>query len=354
MKLISFYPGPSRVYSNIPEYLYEAYMEGVLSFNHRSPEFSEILKDAISLLHDKLLIPMDYKVVLFSSATECWEVIAQSLTKNKSFHFYNGAFGEKWMQYAKKLKPETAGLQFNQEKELPADHQVDKDSELLCVTFSETSNGTQVSNELIFELKNNNPDKLIAVDATSAMAGSKLVFENADIWYASVQKCFGLPAGMAVMILSPEAVKRSAEIGEKDHYNSLNFVIDNINKYQTPFTPNVMDIYLLKRTLEHSKGIDYIYEKLQNRRVEYREFLESFTDFEYLIKNESVRSDTVLTIKHPDVEKVKQLALESSILLGAGYGDLKSSTFRIANFPAIKKREVEKLRTFFKTHFKRK
>lgn len=354
MKLISFYPGPSRVYSNIPEYLYEAYMEGVLSFNHRSPEFSEILKDAISLLHEKLLIPADYKIVLFSSATECWEVIAQSLTKEKSFHFYNGDFGEKWMRYAKKLKPQIAGVQFDREKELPVSHKVDKETELLCVTYSETSNGTQVSNDLILKLKNNNPDKLIAVDATSAMAGSKLVFENADIWYASVQKCFGLPAGMAVMVLSPKAIKRSEEIGENGHYNSLNFVIENIDKYQTPFTPNVMDIYLLKRTLEHSKGIDYIYEKLQKRRKEYQAFLDEFTDFEYLIKNKSVRSDTVLAIKHPNVEKVKKLARESSILLGVGYGDLKSSTFRIANFPAIKKREVEKLRTFFKTHFKRK
>ena len=229
MKLISFYPGPSRVYSNIPEYLYEAYMEGVLSFNHRSPEFSEILKDAFDLLHEKLLIPEDYKIVLFSSATECWEVIAQSLTKKKSFHFYNGDFGQKWMRYSKKLKPDISGLAFDKEEELPVNYQTDKDVELLCVTYSETSNGTQVSNDLIKELKNDNPDQLIAVDATSAMAGSKLAFENADVWFASVQKCFGLPAGMAVMVLSPEAVKRSQDIDENDHYNSLNFVIENVD-----------------------------------------------------------------------------------------------------------------------------
>lgn len=352
MKLISFYPGPSRVYSNIPEYLYEAYMNGVLSFNHRSSEFSEILKTAIDLLHEKLVIPQNYKVVFFSSATECWEVIAQSLTSKKSFHFYNGDFGEKWMRYAQKLKPEISGLAFDKEKELPINHHIDEDSELLCVTYSETSNGTQVSNELIKKLKDDNPCKLVAVDATSAMAGSKMVFENADIWYASVQKCFGLPAGMAVMVLSPEAVERSKEIGEDAHYNSLNFVIENIDNYQTPFTPNVMDIYLLKRTLEQSKGINYIYDKLLKRKEEYKTFLAEFSEFEYLIKNEAVRSDTVIAVKHHNVENVKKLALESSILLGSGYGQFKNSTFRIANFPAIKKREVEKLRTFFKTHFK--
>jgi len=193
---------------------------------------------------------------------------------------------------------------------------------------------------------------LIAVDATSAMAGSNIEFKNADIWYASVQKCFGLPAGMAVMVLSPKAIERSHDIGEDNHYNSLNFVLSNFEKFQTPFTPNVLDIYLLKRTLDQSKGAVYIQDKLRKRKREYEEFIARFKDFEFLIKNEGVRSDTVLAIKHKDVEKVKKLALESSILLGSGYGKLKTDTFRIANFPAIKKREVEKLRTFFKTHFK--
>ena len=171
MKLISFYPGPSRVYSNIPEYLYEAYMDGVLSYNHRSSEFSAIMKETIGLLYEKLLIPEDYKFVFLSSATECWEVIAQSLTVKKSFHFYNGAFGEKWMSSAKKLRPEVTGVAFDRESELPVDHQVDAENEIICVTSSETSNGTMVRDSLIAQLKANHPKKLIAVDATSSMAG---------------------------------------------------------------------------------------------------------------------------------------------------------------------------------------
>jgi phosphoserine aminotransferase len=51
------------------------------------------------------------------------------------------------------------------------------------------------------------PDALIAVDATSSMAGVELDWQSADIWFASVQKCFGLPAGMAVMVCSPRALQ---------------------------------------------------------------------------------------------------------------------------------------------------
>ncbi len=354
MKLISFYPGPSRVYSNIPEYLYEAYMDGVLSFNHRSKEFSEILETTIELLHKKLKVPKEYKVVFFSSATECWEVIAQSLTAKKSFHFYNGDFGEKWMDYAKKLKPKVSGKAFDREEELPYNLELDEDTELVCVTYCETSNGTQLGNKTVKKLKANNPKALVAVDATSAMAGTNLDFENADIWYASVQKCFGLPAGMSVMLLSPRAVERSRGLGENDHYNSLNFVLDNFEKFQTPFTPNILDVYLLMRTLENSKGANYIHEKLQARKKDYESFINSFQDFDFLIKNPDVRSDTVLAIEHKEVEKLKKRAMESSILLGNGYGKLKESTVRIANFPAIKRREIDKLKTFFKTHYKSK
>ena len=352
MKLISFYPGPSRVYSNIPEYLYEAYMDGVLSYNHRSSEFSAIMKETIGLLYEKLLIPEDYKFVFLSSATECWEVIAQSLTVKKSFHFYNGAFGEKWMSSAKKLRPEVTGVAFDRESELPVDHQVDAENEIICVTSSETSNGTMVRDSLIAQLKANHPKKLIAVDATSSMAGINHDFRYADIWYASVQKCFGLPAGMAVMVLSPAAIERSRWIGEEAHYNSMNFMLGHFANYQTPYTPNVMDIYLLKRTLEHSKGAEYIHEKLLKRKEEFDHFIQDYDGFEFLVKNDGVRSDTVFALKHKEPQKVRELALGSSIMLGAGYADLKDTTFRIANFPAIKKREVEKLRTFFKTHFR--
>jgi phosphoserine aminotransferase len=36
------------------------------------------------------------------------------------------------------------------------------------------------------------------------------------------------------------------------------------------------------------------------------------------------------------------------LLLGEGYGKMKAETFRIANFPALKGKEIEKLMGFLK------
>ena len=47
------------------------------------------------------------------------------------------------------------------------------------------------------------------------------------------------------------------------------------------------------------------------------------------------------------IEKVLREASKADIILGKGYGELLNSTFRVANFPAIKKSEITYLRTFF-------
>jgi phosphoserine aminotransferase len=91
--MISFYPGPSRVYDEIPKYVKEAHRKGVLSINHRSEEFMNLYEETVILLKSKLTIPDSYKIFFTSSATECWEIIAQSFIITDSLHIFNGAFG---------------------------------------------------------------------------------------------------------------------------------------------------------------------------------------------------------------------------------------------------------------------
>ena len=83
------------MYPQVATYLQDAMNEGILSQNHRSTPFMEMLKVCISVFKQKQNIPDDYEVYFTSSATECWEIVSQSLVKNHSHHIFNGAFGEK-------------------------------------------------------------------------------------------------------------------------------------------------------------------------------------------------------------------------------------------------------------------
>ena len=344
--MITFYPGPSRVYDEIPKYVKTAHRKGIMSMNHRSDEFMAMCEKTVGFLREKLSIPKNYKVYFLTSATECWEVIAQSLIVNSSHHIYNGAFGEKWFDYTQKLVTSATSHTFDREEELSP---LKYPGDLICLTQNETSNGTQISNKIISGLRSINPDHLIAVDATSSMAGISLDFSAADIWFASVQKCFGMPAGLSIMICSPKAIERMKSKGEKDHYNSMTLLDSMIDKWQTPCTPNVLGIYLLMRVMKDADHIRETEEKLQHRFQQWTKFLDVSKSFRHLVKNEAVRSATVLAIAMKegfDMQKLKTKARQSGFLLGEGYGDLKKNTFRIANFPAIRRKEIQKLMQF--------
>jgi phosphoserine aminotransferase len=349
--MISFYPGPSRVHDEIPQYVKDAFDKGVMSINHRSEEFITISQKTIGLLKEKLNIPNDYTIFYTSSATECWEIIAQSIITKKSFHLYNGAFGEKWFEYTKRLRAGAKNYKFDQEQLIdPKKYNFGTDEGVICITQNETSNGTQVSNEIIRSLKENNPTHLIAVDATSSLAGVNLDFNAADIWFASVQKCFGLPAGLGLMICSPATLNRVKNIDEKNHYNSLTFMAAMMEKWQTPFTPNVLNIYLLMRVMESVNSINEVEAELKNRYQSWISFFEIHPEFSVLVKNKQCHSYTVLALTgRPEIlSSLKTSAKKSGLLLGEGYGEHKNSTFRIANFPALKGNEISKLKHFLK------
>jgi phosphoserine aminotransferase len=344
--MISFYPGPSRVHDEIPNYVKDAFKEGIMSINHRSEGFVEISKRTIALLQEKLNIPKDYTIFFTSSATECWEIIAQSVVQEKSFHIYNGAFGQKWFDYSKRLHPGAASYSFSfNDKIEPNKLEIGQGYNAICLTQNETSNGTQVSNAIIRSLKKNSGDSLIAVDATSSMAGIKLDFNAADLWFASVQKCFGLPAGLGLLVCSPRAIQLTNKIAERSHYNSITFMSEMMAKWQTPFTPNVLGIYLLMRVLENSPTINEVHERTIERFELWNTFLDERKSIRHLVDTNAVRSYTVVPVaaEAEVIQTIKATAKRKGFLLGEGYGDWKPTTFRIANFPALKKKEIKAL-----------
>lgn len=344
--MISFYPGPSRVYDEIPRYVKQAFKEGILSINHRSGEFMKISEKAIGLLKKKLNIPDDYAVFYTSSATECWEIIAQSVITGKSYHIFNGAFGEKWFDYTRRIRPGAESIPFDVEELIdPERMRMGSTGGVICITQNETSNGTQVSNEALRAVHENNPGHLLAVDATSSMAGIELDFTAADIWLASVQKCFGLPAGLGLLFCSPKAMDQARFTGEHDHYNSLTFMGAMMEKWQTPYTPNVLNIYLLMRVMENSPPVGKVHRKIRKRYEGWIRWLEDLGSLGHLVSNPQAHSYTVVPVTGPAglIASAKATAKKEGLLLGEGYGKLKDTTFRIANFPAIKISEIARL-----------
>jgi phosphoserine aminotransferase len=147
---------------------------------------------------------------------------------------------------------------------------------------------------------------------------------------------------------------RVKENNETDHYNSLTLINSMMDKWQTSCTPNVLGIYLLMRVLKDSDNIKVIEDKLINRYHAWSKFIKGNKMLDQLVSNAGVRSYTVVAMKmkegQGDIADLKKKAKHAGFLLGEGYGDLKKDTFRIANFPAIRRKEIQKLMRFLLRH----
>jgi phosphoserine aminotransferase len=351
--MITFAPGPSKVYDALPHYLQDAYNQGILSANHRSGAFMQLYQETEQLMREKLHMPDDYKLLFTSSATESWEIISQSIVERASFHVYSGSFGKKWLEYAKNIIPGTTSLKLEANQAIDvATLEVSEEFDLIAITQNETANATQVPMGVIEAIGEKFPEKMIAVDTTSSMGGIELNFALADIWYASVQKCFGLPAGLGVLIVSPKAIEKTQRKGERGRYNSLNFMLENASGFQTHYTPNVFGIYLLNRVLKDLEEIQHVDSRLRSRMKNLENTIAQSEKFRMLVDNDQTRSTTVMSVAGSEdlITAVKKAAEKEGMQLGSGYGPLKLTSFRIANFPAITDEEFNRLIDFLKNY----
>lgn len=348
--MITFNPGPSKVYPQIKEYLNDAFDEGILSIPHRSEKFSEIYLSIIDSLREKLNVPIDYSVYFFSSATECWSVISEGAVEDSTVHAFNGTFGKRWYNFSYKINQRVARIELDPDEswELIKEEPGLNTFEMLCVSQNETANGTQFRPSFLRELRKLLPECLFTIDATSSLGGIDLPIQDADIWFASVQKCFGLPAGLAIMVCSPRTVELFYKHNYNDQFNSLINTHQNYLKLQTTHTPNVLNIYLLHRVLKEIEPIQKITEKILARSARLYDFFDSHPFLVPYVRNKVNRSDTVVTVTAMPgvIKKVREEAEKQGIFIGAGFDFLKEKTLRIANFPAIDDTEFEMLLQF--------
>ena len=105
------------------------------------------------------------------------------------------------------------------------------------------------------------------------------------------------------------------------------------------------------RVLEDSDPIAEVHAKVIERYERWVQFFSTTASLKHLVIKKDVQSYTVIpvTASAELITEIKAAAKKKGLLLGEGYGNWKPSSFRIANFPAIKDKEIEILRRFLKT-----
>jgi phosphoserine aminotransferase len=343
-----FTTGPTELFPQIKDYIYQAIDEKILSISHRSDKFSEIYKFTNDNLKKLLGIPGDRYIFFLSSATECMERIIENLVEEKSFHFVNGYFAERFYNFALKLKrkPDLVktgyGNSFDFENcEIPSN------IELICITHNETSTGVEINLQDIYELKNKYPDISIALDIVTSVPHYKIDFSKIDVAFFSVQKGFGMPAGLGVMIVNPEVIEKARHLEKRGcsigTYNSFPNLQKNADIFQTAMTPNILGIYLLGKVSEYLNN--YGIEKIRTETEEKAEILYNFFDnsinFNPFVKQKSCRSETTIVIESKIY--IHNALLKAGYVVSNGYAEYKDRHFRIGNFPMHRIEDVKNI-----------
>lgn len=339
MEKYNFLPGPSQLHKNFSIWVQKAIDANFLSNYHRNKLFCDVYQSIYESFQKKLKLPKDFELYFVPSASEAWNLTAHSLIYTKAIFYFNGNFGKKWFEYVQPEMSFAIGIPF-EINTLPVI--LERSEAFIAVVHTETSNGSQLPNEFLKNLRESNPNSCIVVDATASMGGVDLPWQYADVWFASVQKCFGLPPGMAVMVVNQNAIQRAV----KKNWNYFNGIINlnkNFKKWQTPNTPNLLNIWCLNECLKEMPEINIIEKVLLTRK---NLFLQTYQNLNLVEKNYT--ATTVWAFYHDNPSEIIQEAKNQKITLGAGYGDWKNNTFRIANFPAISNEAWLKLHSFLK------
>jgi phosphoserine aminotransferase len=210
MKNIYFTPGPAELYFTAESHIKTALKQQIPSISHRGKTFQAMYQECVENLKNLLDIPADYHVFFTASATEIWERIIQNNVESQSHHYVNGAFSDRFRATAEELgKRVTAESAADGERVVPQIENIAPETELIAFTLNETSTGVSQPLEEIYAIANAFPDKLIAVDAVSILPYPDIDYQKVDSVFFSVQKGFGLPAGLGVWILSPRSVEKA-------------------------------------------------------------------------------------------------------------------------------------------------
>ena len=212
----------------------------------RTAEFSELMLENEALIKKFAKCSDDSCVVFITSSGSggMETAIMNTLTPDdKAIVVNGGSFGERFVELLELHEVPFTEIKLEPGKALKYGHlKLYEEQGYTCFLINkhETSTGVHYDMELISEFCKRNGLFLI-VDCISTFLADPFDMQalGADIMITGSQKALACPPGIAVMCLSPRALKRIENTKCKCQYFDLKLALKNMQRGQTPWTPAV-------------------------------------------------------------------------------------------------------------------
>lgn len=343
-----FIPGPVKVNEDVLGQLARP------TLGHRGKEYAQLHSETVEMLK-KILFTEQNIFLSTSSASGIWEAAIRNCVAPDETVLSTccGAFSDKWAGVVESCGRKLEQLKVDWGKPILTE-MIDKKlttGKYAAVTmvYNETSTGlTNPVIETSEMMKEKYPDVLVFVDSVSAMVGLPLRFDELgwDVTFASVQKAFAIPPGLAVAAVSNRALEKSKDVPGRGYYFDFQLWAKSAQKNQTLVTPNIPHIMALNYQCEKllKEGMENVWEK----HKQMGEFVRGWAKEKFaLFCDEKYASNTLTAVKNTRginvAETINAIQEKHNTIFGNGYGKLKEQSFRIAHMGDITLDDLKEL-----------
>ncbi|HLA14069.1 MAG TPA: alanine--glyoxylate aminotransferase family protein [Gemmatimonadaceae bacterium] len=333
-----FLPGPTEVRPEIMAAMAQPMIP------HRGSEFEQLFERLQTGL--KSVFKTSQPVLINScSATGMMEAGIRAIPAGRILSLVNGAFSERFAHIATMCGREVDRYEvaWGQVHAIPQleERLAIRKYVAITVVHSETSTGALNDVRAISDAVHRK-GVFCLVDSVSGVGGAELHFDEWKLDYALTgsQKAFALPPGLAFAVASGEVIDRAASTQNRGVYFDIVELDAFARRSQTPSTPAISLLYALEAQLRSiaSEGIETRWARhkaMATRTQQWINEVSASTGKKLSnIAPLGSQSPTVSAIKLPGempAESFTREVANRGIVVGNGYGKIKSSTFRIGH-----------------------
>jgi alanine-glyoxylate transaminase/serine-glyoxylate transaminase/serine-pyruvate transaminase len=336
-----FIPGPT----NIPESIRKAC--DMPTLDHRSPAFARLFKPAVDGVRRVLKMDAGEVILLPSTGTGGWEAaISNTLSPGDTVLAARfGMFSHRWIDLCQRhgLNVQIIETPWGQGAPLAAIEVALKADtgkiKAVLATHNETATGVKSDIAGIRRAMDAvGHGAMLFVDGVSSIGSMPFEFTGwgVDIAVAGSQKGFMLPAGLAILGVSPKAIAAMDTATLSRTFFDFKDMLTSYARGGFPYTPPVGLIAGLAHAIDllEEEGLDNVYARHHRLAEGVRRAIKAWGMAPYAATPD-LYSDTVTAVQVPtgcDGTALVQLAASKyGVAFGVGLGEVAGKVFRIGH-----------------------
>ena len=337
-----FIPGPT----NMPESVRKAC--DMPTLDHRSPAFARLFQPAVAGVRRVLRMAEGEVILLPATGTGGWEAaVTNTLSPGDTVLAARfGMFSHRWIDLCQRhgLNVQILETPWGQGAPLAAIEQAlraDRAGRIKAVLATHNETATGVRSDIAGirrAMDAAGHGAMLFVDGVSSIASMPFEFAGwgVDIAVAGSQKGFMLPAGLAILGVSPKAIAAMETAQLPRTFLDFKDMLTSYARGGYPYTPAVGLIAGLAHAIDllEDEGLDNVYARHHRLAEGVRRAVAAWgmTPF---AASADLYSDTVTAVKVPEgcngTDLVQLAASKYGMAFGVGLGEVAGKVFRIGH-----------------------